>query len=47
MSTNIRRSENHIDICKFENCGRIANYHKLKVGNSHLKNTQYEYCAYH
>ena len=46
MSTNIQRSENHIDICKFENCVRIANYRKLKVGNCHLKNTQYD-CAYH
>ena len=47
MSTNIQRSENHIDICKFENCDRIANYLKLKVGNCHLKNTNYEFCAYH
>ena len=47
MSSNIQRSENHIDICKFENFDRIANYRKLKVGNCHLKNTQYEYCAYH
>ena len=37
MSTNIKRSENHIDICKFENCDGIANYRKLKVGNCHLK----------
>ena len=37
MSTNIRRSENHIDICKFDNCDRLANYRKLKVGNCHLK----------
>ena len=47
MSTNIQRSENHIDICKFENCDRIAYYKRLKVGNYHLKNTQYEFCAYH
>ena len=37
MSTNIQRSENHKDICKFENCNRIANYRRLKVGNCHLK----------
>ena len=47
MSTNIQRSENHKDICKFENCNRIANYRRLKVGNCHLKNTQYEFCAHH
>ena len=47
MRTNIERSENHKDICKFENCNRIANYRKLKVGNFHLKNTKFEYCAYH
>ena len=47
MSTNIQRSENNIDICKFENCDRIANYRRLKVGNCHLKNTKYEFCAYH
>ena len=47
MVTNIERSENHNDICKFENCNRIANYRKLKVGNCHLKNTNYEFCAYH
>ena len=35
--TNIQRSENNIDICKFENCNRIANYRRLKVGNCHLK----------
>ena len=35
--TNIERSENHKDICKFENCDRIANYRRLKVGNCHLK----------
>ena len=44
---NIQRSENYTDICRFENCDRIANYRRLKVGNCHLKNTQYEYCAYH
>ena len=47
MSSNIQRSENHNDICTFENCDRIANYRRLKVGNSHLKNTKYEFCAYH
>ena len=47
MRTNIERSENHKDICKFENCDRIANYRKLKAGNCHLKNTKYEFCAYH
>ena len=45
MVTNIQ--ENHNDICKFENCNRIANYRRLKVGNCHLKNTKYEFCAYH
>ena len=34
-------------ICQFHNCKRIANYRKLKVGNCHLKNTNYEYCGYH
>ena len=34
-------------ICKFENCKRIANYRKLKVGNCHLKDTKYEFCGYH
>ena len=34
-------------ICHFQNCQRIANYRKLKVGNCHLKNTNYEYCGYH
>ena len=33
--------------CKHDNCNRIANYRKLKVGNCHLKNTNYEYCGYH
>ena len=47
MVTNIQRSENHKDICKFENCDRVANYRCLKVGNCHLKNTKYEFCAYH
>ena len=47
MSSNIQRSENHQDICKFENCDRITNYRCLKVGNCHLKNSLYEYCAYH
>ena len=47
MRTNIERSENRKDICKFKNCDRIANYRKLKVGNCHLKNTKYEYCGIH
>ena len=47
MSSNIQRSENNNDICKFENCNRIANYKKLKVGNCHLKNTKYEFCGIH
>ena len=47
MRTNIERSENNINICKFESCDRIANYRRLKVGNCHLKNTKYEFCAYH
>ena len=47
MSANIQRSENHNDICKFENCDRIANYRRLKVGNCHLKNKNYEFCGYH
>ena len=38
----------HINpVCKFENCNRIANDRKLKIGNCHLKNTTYEYCSYH
>ena len=45
--TNIEKSENHKDICKFKNCNGIANYRRLKVGNCYLKNTQYEFCAYH
>ena len=44
MSSNIQRSENNNDICKFENCDRIANYRRLKAGNCHLKNTKYEFC---
>ena len=46
MSANIQRSENHNDICKFENCNRIGNYRRLKVGNCHLKKN-YEFCADH
>ena len=34
-------------LCQFENCNRLAKYRKLKVGNCHLKNTNYEYCGYH
>ena len=34
-------------ICQFQNCNRIANYRKLKVGNCHLKDTKYEFCRYH
>ena len=44
MSSNIQRFENNNNICKFENCDR-ANYRRLKVGNCHLKNTNYEYCG--
>ena len=47
MSSNIQRSENNNDICKFENCDRIANYRRLKVGNGHFKNTNYEHCGIH
>ena len=47
MSSNIQRSENHKDICKFENCDRITNYRKAKVGDCHLKNIGYEFCVYH
>ena len=47
MRTNIEKSEDCKDIRRFENCDRIANYRKLKVGNCHLKNTNYEFCAYH
>ena len=41
----MRNMEN--SICQFENCKRIANYRKLKVGNCHLKDTKYEYGGYH
>ena len=34
-------------ICQFQNCNRVANYRKLKVGNCHLKDTKYEFCGYH
>ena len=34
-------------ICQFQNCQRIANYRKLKIGNCHLKNTEYQFCGYH
>ena len=34
-------------ICQFQNCQRIANYRKLKIGNCHLKNTKYQFCVYH
>ena len=34
-------------VCQFQNCERLANYRKLKVGNCHLKNTNYEFCGYH
>ena len=34
-------------ICQFQNCNRVANYRKLKVGNCHVKDTKYEYCGYH
>ena len=59
MVNNIQKSENHNDICKFENCNKIAqslisnllnqisNYRRLKVGNCHLKNTNYEHCRIH
>ena len=33
--------------CQFQNCQRIANYRKLKVGNCHLKDTKYKFCGYH
>ena len=33
--------------CQFQNCNRVAKYKKLKVGNCHLKNTEYEFCGYH
>ena len=47
MSSKIQRFENHNDICKFENCNRIANYGRLKVSNCHLKSINYEYCGIH
>ena len=47
MNSNIQQSENNIDICKIEKCDKIANYRRLKVGNCHLKNTNYEFCGYH
>ena len=34
-------------ICQFLNCQRIANYRRLKIGNCHLKNTEYQFCGYH
>ena len=34
-------------ICQFQNCNRVANYRKLKVGNCHLKDTKHEFCGYH
>ena len=34
-------------ICQFQNCNRVANYRKSKVGNCHLKDTKYEFCGYH
>ena len=34
-------------ICQFQNCQRIANYRRLKIGNCHLKNTEYQFCGYH
>ena len=34
-------------ICQFQNCNRMANYRKFKVGNCHLKDTKYEFCGYH
>ena len=37
MSSNIQRSENHKGICKFENCERIANYRRLKLGKLSFK----------
>ena len=33
--------------CKHEECERVANYRRLKVGNCHLKDTKYEFCGYH
>ena len=34
-------------ICQFQNCNRLAKYRKLKVGNCHLKNTEFVFCGYH
>ena len=34
-------------ICQFENCNRLAKYRKLKIGNCHLKSTEYIFCGYH
>ena len=40
--------KDHINpICKHDKCKKTANYRKLKVGNCTLKNTNFEYCAYH
>ena len=47
MSANIQRSENHKDIRKFENYDRITSCRRLKVGNCHLNNTNYEFCYIH
>ena len=33
--------------CEFQNCQKIANYRRLKVGNCHLKDTKYQFCGYH
>ena len=44
MVTNLQRSENHNDICKFENCNKITNYRRLKGGQLSFKN---EFCADH
>ena len=33
--------------CQHKNCNRLANYRRLKIGNCHLKNTNYEFCGYH
>ena len=43
----IKTDDNNAEKYKFENCDRIANDRKLKVGNCHLKDTNYEYCQYH
>ena len=40
--------KDHINpICKHDKGNRPANYRNLKVGNCTLKNTCFEYCAYH